>query len=281
MSIPDKDHYTNVAWYLKKMAARSPYQKAVIEPCGFTPDSLKAYRHLTFRQLDKASDRLAYGFEAVGITVDTRTVLMVPFSIDFFKITFALFKVGAIPVLVDPGMGVKRMIACLQHTDPTAFIGTPKVHVARLLNRKAFSGITTYITVGRRWFWNGSTLETVQSENPEPYQPVKRGKDDTAAILFTTGSTGPAKGAIYTHGVFNTQIETIRYNFGICDDEVDLSTFPLFALFDPALGMTAVIPDMDPTKPATANPVNIAQAIVDHGVTNMFASPALLSRLGQ
>ncbi len=281
MNNPNIDRCANVAWHLKTMAARSPYQKAVIEPCGHTRDGLVAYRHLTFRQLDKASDRLAHGFETAGIGKNSRTVLMVPFSIDFFKITFALFKVGAIPVLVDPGMGVKRMIACLKHTDPTAFIGIPKAHVARLLNPKAFAGITTHITVGNRWFWRGPTLQEVQSDRDEPFQPVPRKSDDTAAILFTTGSTGPAKGAVYTHGIFNTQIDIIRKHFGIGDDEIDLPTFPLFALFDPALGMTAVIPDMDPTRPATANPVNIAQAIVDHGVTNMFASPALLNRLGQ
>jgi olefin beta-lactone synthetase len=63
-------------------------------------------------------------------------------------------------------------------------------------------------------------------------------------------------------------------------EEIDLPTFPLFALFDPALGMTAVIPDMDPTKPAMVNPENIIEPILDHGVTNMFASPALLSRVG-
>jgi acyl-CoA synthetase (AMP-forming)/AMP-acid ligase II len=74
--------------------------------------------------------------------------------------------------------------------------------------------------------------------------------DEIAAILFTTGSTGPAKGVFYTHGVFDAQVRNIRTQFGITPDEIDLPTFPLFALFDPALGMTAIIPDMDPTKPA-------------------------------
>jgi acyl-coenzyme A synthetase/AMP-(fatty) acid ligase len=105
-------------------------------------------------------------------------------------------------------------------------------------------------------------------------------KSDTAAILFTTGSTGPAKGVIYTHGIFGAQINQIKAMFEIGPDEVDLPTFPLFALFDPALGMTSVIPDMDPTKPAQVNPVKIIEAINNHGVTNMFASPALLNRVG-
>ena len=54
----------------------------------------------------------------------------------------------------------------------------------------------------------------------------------------------------------------------------------LFALFDPALGMTAVIPDMDPRKPALVDPEKILEPILNQGVTNMFASPALLNRVG-
>ena len=105
-------------------------------------------------------------------------------------------------------------------------------------------------------------------------------RDETAAILFTTGSTGPAKGVIYTHGNFDAQIRQIQSHFDIGDDEIDLPTFPLFALFDPALGMTAVIPDMDPRKPAQVDPEKIIEPILNHGVTNMFASPALLNRVG-
>ncbi len=99
--------------------------------------------------------------------------------------------------------------------------------------------------------------------------------------MFTTGSTGPAKGVVYTHGNFEAQIRQIQAHFKIQPDEIDLPTFPLFALFDPALGMTAVIPDMDPTRPAKANPDKIIEAIENHGVTNMFASPALLNRVGK
>jgi len=184
-------------------------------------------------------------------------------------------------VVVDPGMGVSRMLDCLAESRAQALIGIPPAHVLRTLAPKYFKNVNTFITVGSRWFWGGLTLRQVRARHWEPYSMADTRSDEIAAILFTTGSTGPAKGVFYTHGVFDAQVRNIRAQFGITPDEIDLPTFPLFALFDPALGMTAIIPDMDPTKPARVNPERIVEAVVNHGVTNMFASPALLNRVGR
>lgn len=270
----------NVASHLKKMALLRPYQKAVINPVGRDDHGRVTYSHLTFRQLEKDTDCLAHGLEAVGISRGVRTILMVPPGPDFFTLIFSLFKVGAIPVVVDPGMGIKRMIRCLRHTEPTAFIGISKAYILRLLYPRFFNSVNTWITVGSFKMIGAVSLSQLFTQPWKPYRTVSTHSDETAAILFTTGSTGPAKGAVYTHGNFDAQVALIRSQFKIKPGEVDLPTFPLFALFDPALGMTAVIPDMDPVRPAQVNPVKIIEAIIDHGVTNMFASPALLNRVG-
>ncbi len=271
----------NVATYLTQMARHHPYQKAVIHPAGRDAHNRVAYSHLTFRQLAKLSDCLAHGFDQAGICRGTRTILMVPPSPEFFILVFALFKVGAIPVVVDPGMGIPRMIRCLRDTKPTSFIGISKAHILRFFYPRFFRTVKNWVTVGRRWFWGGRSLDQMYTAPWEPFPAAATTIDETAAILFTTGSTGPAKGVVYTHGIFDAQIRHIRSHFNIQPGEIDLPTFPLFALFDPALGMTAVIPDMDPTRPAHVNPVKIIEAIVDQGVTNMFASPALLKRVGE
>ncbi|RTZ95012.1 MAG: peptide synthase [Deltaproteobacteria bacterium] len=279
---PAKTNKTvNVAAHLTRMARRYPYQKAVIHPAGRDSHNRMAYSHLTFRQLDKLSDCLSQGLDSAGISRGTRTVLMVPPSPEFFILVFALFKVGAIPVVVDPGMGIPRMIRCLRDTKPTAFIGISKAHVLRFFYPRFFKTVKTWVTVGTRWFWGGLSLDQMYAAPGKPYPAAPTGIDETAAILFTTGSTGPPKGVVYTHGIFDAQIRHIRSHFKIEPGEIDLPTFPLFSLFDPALGMTAVIPDMDPTRPAHAHPVKIIEAIVDQGVTNMFASPALVRRVGE
>ncbi len=271
----------NIAHRLKHTAARMPYKKAVVCPTGRDRRGRIAYTHLTFEQLDRESDNLARGLDRAGIVRGTRTVLMVKPGIDFFVLIFALFKVGAVPVVVDPGMGIRRMLRCLESTTPEAFIGIPAAHVVRVLFPRYFRSVIVAVTVGRRLFWGGPTLDKLGQGPWQSYSPAPTRRDETAAILFTTGSTGPAKGVIYTHGNFDAQIQQIQDHFVIAADEIDLPTFPLFALFDPALGMTAVIPDMDPRKPAKADPEKIIGPIIHHGVTNMFASPALLDRVGR
>jgi len=276
----EADETVNVSVYLRRMAEIQPYKRAVVYPVGWDEKGRIAYTHLTFLQLDQESDYMAHGLENAGITRGTRTVLMVRPSLEFFALTYALFKTGAVPVVVDPGMGTQRMLQCLKESRAEAFIGIPAAHVLRQLYPKSFRTVKIYVTVGRRWFWGGLTLDHIRQTLWEPYPSAPTRRDETAAILFTTGSTGPAKGVIYTHGMFDAQIRHIKSVFNIGEDEIDLPTFPLFALFDPALGMTAVIPDMDPVKPAEVNPEKIIEAIINQGVTNMFASPALLNRVG-
>ncbi len=274
--------YSNISLGLRKTAEKYPYKQAVVYPAGRDKADRVMYSHLTFAQLDQQSDAVAHGLESMGIARGMRTILMVNPGIEFFIAVFALFKVGAVPVAVDPGMGLDRMLQCLAQSRPKAFIGIEKAHVLRTLRPKFFTSVKHWVTVGQRWFWGGYTLDQLMDYGEgEPYPRVETTWDETAAIAFTTGSTGPAKGVVYTHGNFEAQIQQIQTHFQVGPDEVDLPTFPLFALFDPALAMTAVIPDMDPTKPAKVDPTKIIEAIENHGVTNMFASPALLNRVGQ
>ncbi len=287
---PGEGAAVNIAYALQEMAGRQPYTPAIFVPCDHDGHGRRRYVHLTYRQLDAESSRLAAGLAAHGIGRGVRAALLVRPSLELFTLMFALFKAGAVPVLIDPGIGVRRMGRALEEAEPEAFIGIPAAHLARLLLGWGRRTVRQRVVVGDggglQGLLGGVSLASLRATGASASAPqiAATAASDEAAILFTSGSTGAPKGAVYRHGNFAAQVEMLRDALGIRPGEVDLPTFPPFALFDPALGMTTVIPDMDPTRPARAAPENLIEAIRDFGVTNLFGSPALLdtlSRYGQ
>ncbi|WP_303722695.1 fatty acid CoA ligase family protein [Malonomonas rubra] len=270
---------TNIAAHLPEMARRQPDTPAIYIPTGRG----QQYRQYSFKQLDQECDRIANALESIGISRGIRTALMVTPSLEFFALTFALFKVGAVPIMIDPGIGVKNLKVCLSEAQPEAFIGIPKAHVARLLFGWGKPTLKILLTVGSKLFWGGFSLSSLKRKFPagKSFSVVDTDAADTAAILFTSGSTGVPKGVVYTHGNFIAQVEQLRQVYNIRPGEIDLPTFPLFALFAPALGMSSVLPLMDFTRPGSVDPKNIIGPILKFNITTMFGSPALINRVGR
>lgn len=273
----------NIASHLPRMAALQPDALALAVPTSGRRSRVLQYERLSFARLNSLSDQVAHGLVRHGIVRGTRTAMLVRPGVEFYALTFALFKIGAVPVLIDPGLGVRNLKKCLAEASPTAFVGVPEAHVARLLFGWARATVEHLVTVGRRGPWGGVTWRSLlrDTECLGEYRVADTREGEMAAILFTSGSTGPPKGAVYSHGNFAAQVAFIRRTYGIEPGEVDLPTFPLFGLFDPALGMAAVIPAMDFTRPARADPRRLVAAIEEFGVTNMFGSPALVDRFGR
>jgi acyl-CoA synthetase (AMP-forming)/AMP-acid ligase II len=240
------------------------------------------YQEMSFAQLHQRSDKIAFALNKYGLKAGEKAVLMVTPSIDFFSITFALFKAGIIPILVDPGMGTKNLKQCFQEAKPDAFIGIPKAHLARRLFSWGRDTIKHNITVAGSGLWGGISLAALLRKYPteQSYSIVKSTSDALAAILFTSGSTGPPKGVVYSHAMFEAQISILKNDYQIKHGERDLATFPLFSLFGPALGMASIVPEMDASKPINANPEFLFAAIKKYQCSNLFANPALIELLG-
>ncbi len=271
----------NVARRLTEMAARMPDATAVVEPLGYGPGGRRRYRQVTFRELDRQSDRIAAGLWDLGAKQGIRLALLVRPGVDFVTLAFGMLKSGAVSILIDPGMGRKNLVRCLEEAEPEGFVAIPAVHAVRTFLHRRFPKARRNVTVGRRWFWGGPTLAQLQ-RRPWPGTSIAPTTlDDPAAIIFTTGSTGPPKGVLYRHGNFDAQVEQIRDRYGIRPGEIDLPGFPLFGLFNCAMGVTAVIPDMDPSRPAKVDPRNILEAARDWQVTQTFGSPAIWNRVGR
>ncbi|MBB1387881.1 AMP-binding protein, partial [Shewanella sp. SG44-6] len=278
--------HANICQHLNTAAQTMPTELAVA--VQHAKQGRFDYQEIDFISLHQQSDMIAKGLLQFGITRGMKAVLMVTPSLEFFSLTFALFKAGIIPILVDPGMGINNLKQCFEESRPDVFIGIPKAHIARRILGWGKGSVKHLINVGgsglQRWLANAISLETIIEIGRNQAQPLKIAlleRDEMAAILFTSGSTGTPKGVVYSHGMFEAQISALKHDYGITPGERDLATFPLFSLFGPALGMASIVPDMDASKPISANPANLFAAIDQYQCSNMFVNPALLERLGQ
>lgn len=235
----------------------------------------KTNRSITFRELNSKADNFAHYFASHGVCPGEIVILMVTPSIEFICLTLALFKLGTPVVLIDPGMGFKNLLRCIKRVEAKYLIGIPKALLFSWVFPEPFKSVKKRFCSGRSFGIFGHDINKIYNiyeKEHEVYVPLL---NDLAAIIFTTGSTGPPKGVRYEHSIFSAQLHLIESYYNIGKSDIDQPAFPLFALFSTALGASAIIPDMDPTKPARVNPEKFVRSIVENKVSYSFGSPAI------
>ncbi|GAA4438061.1 fatty acid CoA ligase family protein [Bremerella cremea] len=275
------DTIFNVGLLLDEVATKQPDGIAIAVAGKRDASGKRKYDTITFADLAKDSTVIAAGLAKMGVTPGTRMALMVRPGIDFVSLVFALYKVGAVSILIDPGMGKKNVLSCLDQVKPQGFVAIPIVHAIRKLCGRRYRDSKWNVTAGRRWFWGGPTVDELRQTDVGDFQPFAAEADDQAAIIFTSGSTGPPKGVEFRHEGFRRQVQFIQQRYDIQPGDVDVQGFPLFGLFNSAMGVTSVIPEMDFSRPATVDPRNILEAVDDWNATQSFASPAVWNSVGQ
>ena len=265
---------SNVARHLRIAATDRPEGLATKSPVSVSPTGEVRHETRTFRQLDQESDAAAAHLAHAGLASGDRVLLAVRPGHDLIVGMFALLKLGAVPIAIDPGMGWSAFLDCVRRSRPTALVG---VRAASLLSRlplAAFRTLRTRVTVG-----GSAWRQALASVSATPRLLATVSPDTLAAILFTSGSTGAPKGVCYTHGMFDAQIELVRSTYDIRPGETDMAMLPLFALFNPALGTTTVTPLLDPSKPLAADPAPLVAALIAEKVTCSFGSPAIWGKV--
>ena len=267
-----KTGHENVSGLLREQAGRHP-ERTAVQKLG------RRAARWSFAELEERCNRIANGLAASGLGPGDRVSLFVPPSPEMIALTHACLRVGAAPVLIDPGMGRASLLACIEHTAPRAMIGIGRAQLARRLFPRAFKSVELAVGVGplRLGALSLAALERRAAPGPAPIHEAA--PDEPACVLFTSGSTGPPKGVVATHRVFNAQLRALEEMYSLESGETDVACFPLFALFDNALGMSSVFPDMDATKPASCDPAKIHGAIESSGATFTFGSPAIWRRV--
>lgn len=265
----------NIARHLATMSEQQPDHAAVKIPRGRRAGQID-YLTLSFRELDAEVDAWVTHLAERGVVTGDRVLVMVRQGLPLIAAVFALFRLGAVPIVIDPGMGRKSFLACVERSHPRVLLGIPLAQMVSRIFRSSFASVKVRVHA------SGSTTARLSSPGSSVTfrrEAVASRADDLAAILFTSGSTGMPKGVCYEHGMFDAQVRLVRDAYGIVPGEVDLPMLSIFALFNPALGMTTVVPELDPSRPAAVDPARIVQAIQQEKVTNSFGSPTLWQKI--
>ncbi|MCL2106469.1 MAG: fatty acid CoA ligase family protein [Oscillospiraceae bacterium] len=253
----------NVATLLEDQAKALPGKAAII--CNG--------KKTTFQQLDETVNRFANYFAKKGISSGDRVLVFILPSAELTATMFGLFKMGAVPVVIDPGMGVKNLLKAIEEVSPQAVIGISKAFVLSALFRKSFR--TARIKL------KSETLMEKSSGEPGAFTARDMGVDEPAAILFTSGGTGTPKGVVYTHKIFTAQTALLQKMFSLTPDDIGYACFFLFTFFSLGLGMSSYFPSVDMSKAARAKPETLVREITESGASFVSGSPAFWMRTAE
>lgn len=241
---------------------------------------------LSWAELADRVDRLAAGLASIGVKAGDRVSLLVPPGIELTTLVYACLRIGAVIVVADAGLGAQGLSRAIKGAGPAYLVGIERA----LAGARMFGWPGVQISVEelgrakRRLFGAAHSLRELEGGSPRGTGGPGPGTgeidpDADAAVLFTSGSTGPAKGVVYTHRQLAAMRDTLTQTYGLKAGTSLVAGFAPFALLGPALGATSVTPDMDVTAPRTLTAAALADAADAVGATAVFASPAALANV--
>lgn len=220
---------------------------------------------ITWAELAERVDHMATELAARGLRHGDRVAMLTPPGVELAAAIYGVWRAGGVAVVADRGLGLSGLRRAVRSARPSWVIGPkPALAAARTL----------------RWAPRAQRIDIADLMSASAtVLPPAPGPDALAAILFTSGATGPAKGVRYRHRQLEAQRDALATAYSITSDDRLLAAFAPFALYGPALGISTVLPDCDVTTPGKLTAAALATACADLGATLAFASPAALANV--
>ncbi|MCO5232371.1 MAG: AMP-binding protein [Chitinophagales bacterium] len=280
-----KNGIFNLAEKVRQTSIKFPNRIAVIEPDGYSWNGKRKYKKYTYAQLSSDVESVAPGLREIGIHEGVRTVSMMPPSYEACVLGLALQRVGAFTLLIDPAVGYLNVSERLNRIKPEAFVGVPLA----LLGRTAFGWgprFSSKSIVIDGYFPGAHTLASLKRKAPAQPKDPNVSLEDPATVLYTTGSTGPAKPTLYLHKNYSKLFEVVHQSWRFDPENkvhVDMPVFPAFFFIALSAGGTMVVPPINYPRdtPETTNSKALLEVINDCHVESCFASPVILQKMAR
>ena len=233
---------------------------------------------ISWRDLAARTREVAAGLVAAGLAPGDRVALLVPPSVDLTVALYAVWRAGGVVVIADQGLGLPGLARALRgaHVDYVIAAGPGLVAAGPMRIPGTRISTTVLPAMAARLLRVGRSLPELAVLGSGRELPPEPGPEADAAVLFTSGATGPAKGVRYRHGQLRAQVDLIRTTYGITEADRIVAAFAPFALYGPALGIASAVPETDVTRPGSLTAPALARAAAAIEATVVFASPAAL-----
>ena len=252
-----------------------------IDDRGIALADLRADRRVTWSMLARRTREIAAGLLDMGVRAGDRIALLVPPSADLIACVYAAWRIGAVVVVADSGLGVRGMRRALRSAEADHVIGIPAgLGLARTLELPGLRILVGRTGPATRVLGANASLAEVARRGSDrlaavPLPPAPPGSAD-ALVAFTSGATGPSKGVVYTHERLDHLREALRSAYDIGADDALVAAFAPWSVLGPALGIPSAIPDMDLTDASTLTARAFADAVAAVDGTLTWASPTAL-----
>ncbi|MCY6383663.1 AMP-binding protein [Hoeflea prorocentri] len=237
---------------------------------------------LTYGDLRERSNALAAGLAALGVGREDRVALLLPQGFDTAIAHVAIYKLGAIAVPLALLFGIEALDYRLRTSGVKCVItneaGSEKVRqIAGGLD--GFAGIVSTDEV------TGTiSFQELISSHPGRFETADTGAEDPALMIFTSGTTGPPKGALHAHRVLLGHLPGVQLPHEFLPQEDDLFWTPADWAWAGGL-LNVLLPGLHFGVPVVSSaaqkfdPETAFRIMEKTGVRNAFIPPTALKML--